>query len=179
MRGTVTVPGRRFAVAGETVTFNGSTTTYVSNVSWYPFGPPAAIMYNNGVTQTRTHDEQYRLTNLTLSGGSTLEQLVYTYDPAGNVDDLDDQLNSAYDRDYAYDVLNRLKWDSGVSATNPTYTYDGNGNRMTRTAGTGFPAQTISYVTGKNRMSTYNGNAVSYDGMGNLTTSGNNLTEVA
>jgi hypothetical protein len=33
------------------VTFNGSTTTYVSNVTWYPFGPSASIVYNNGVTQ--------------------------------------------------------------------------------------------------------------------------------
>jgi hypothetical protein len=128
------------------VTFNGNTTTYVTNVTWYPFGPPSSIVYNNGVTQTRTHDERYRLTNLTLAGGSgNLEQLVYTHDSAGNVDDLTDQLNASYNRDYAYDVLNRLKWDSGVSATNPTYTYDGNGNRLTRTAGTGCPAPTVQF----------------------------------
>jgi len=107
------------------VTFNGTTTTSVSSVTYEPFGPPNSIVYNNGLTQTRTQDAQYRTSGLTLAGASTLEQLAYTLDPAGNVDDLQDQLNGTYSRDYAYDVLNRLKWDTGVSAGNPTCKADG------------------------------------------------------
>jgi RHS repeat-associated protein len=152
------------------VTFNGSTTTLVSNVSYYPFGPPNTIVYNNGLTQTRTHDVQYRLTDLTLAGGTTLEDLDYTYDPAGNVTDLQDQLDGSYSRDYDYDVLNRLKWDNGVSSGNPTYAYDANGNRLTRAATeAGFNAQTLGYTASSNRLSTFNGTSVSYDGLGNVT----------
>jgi RHS repeat-associated protein len=151
------------------VTFNGTTTTLVSNVSYYPFGPPNTIVYNNGLTQTRTHDVQYRLTDLTLAGGTTLEDLAYTLDPAGNVTDLQDQLDGSYSRDYDYDVLNRLKWDDGVSSGNPTYTYDANGNRLTRAATeAGFNAQTLGYTANSNRMSAFNGTSVNYDGLGNL-----------
>jgi hypothetical protein len=74
---------------------------------------------------------------------------------------------------YDYDVLNRLDWDSGVSSTNPTYTYDANGNRLTRAATvSGFTTQTIAYGANSNKMSTLNGTSVSYDGMGNTTSGG-------
>jgi RHS repeat-associated protein len=72
-----------------------------------------------------------------------------------------DDLNAAYTRDYAYDDLDRLTWDSKVSAANPSYTYDANGNRLTRTAGT-YPAQSFSYMANSNRETN-----TSYDGMGN------------
>lgn len=44
-----------------------------------------------------------------------------------------DHVNSAQSRNHGYDDLDRLTWDSRVSAST-TYTYDGNGNRLTRTS---------------------------------------------
>jgi RHS repeat-associated protein len=68
-------------------------------------------------------------------------------------------------------VLNRLTWDTGVSSGNPTYSYDANGNRLTRAATVaGFTAQTLSYVASRNRLASFNGTSVAYDGMGNLLT---------
>jgi hypothetical protein len=72
------------------------------------------IFMNNGLTQTRSHDSQYRLTHLTLAGGTTLDQQVCTLDPAGNVEYLHDQLN-------------------GIALS-----YDGMGNPSSHGSGSGF-----------------------------------------
>ncbi len=156
------------------VTFNGgSATTMISNVIYYPFGPVKNIYFNNGLMQGRMRDADYRIANLFLTNTSNwdvLSQLNYTLDGVGNVDYIEDYADPANDRDYAYDVLNRLQWDSGVSSSNPTYTYDENGNRLTRTATvSGFASQSISYLDNTNRMNLLDGTAVSYDGMGNVT----------
>ncbi len=98
-----------------------------------------------------------------------LSQLDYTLDGVGNVHYIEDYADPANDRDYAYDPLNRLTWDSGVSSTNPTYTYDDNGNRLSRTATVaGFADQSISYVAASNRINLLDGTTATYDGMGNL-----------
>lgn len=107
---------------------------------------------------------------LTLSGEAPLEQLDYTLDAAGNVECLTDQLNGAYSRDYGYDALHRLTWDNGVSSSSPTYSYDANGNRTGRTATVaGFDTQTLAYTATSNRLSTFNGTTVTYNGMGSIT----------
>jgi RHS repeat-associated protein len=85
----------------------------------------------------------------------------YTVGNDGNITQITDDLNATYTRDYAYDDLDRLTWDSKVSAASPSYTYDANGNRLTRTAGI-YAAQSFSYMANSNRETN-----TSYDGMGN------------
>jgi RHS repeat-associated protein len=57
----------------------------------------------------------------------------------------------------------------GGPRTRTKYTYDANGNRLTRAATVaGFTAQTLGYTASSNRMSAFNGTSVTYDGLGNL-----------
>lgn len=91
-----------------------------------------------------------------------------------NVTAIEDGLNPGYSRSFGYDDLDRLTWDSGVSAAAPTYSYDGNGNRLTRTATLGgLLSQALTYTPASNRLATFQEGAASpttaqYDGMGNL-----------
>lgn len=57
-----------------------------------------------------------------------------------------DVLSLGNSRSYGYDALDRLSWDSGVSSTSPTYSYDANGNRLQRAATeAGFTGQVLTY----------------------------------
>ena len=153
-----------------TATFNGTATTVIAQANYQPFGPPLALGYGNGMTQARVTDtagspRESDLVDVTTY--SAYDSLGYTVDDAGDITAIDDWLNPAYSRSYAYDDLDRLIWDSGATPASPTYSYDGNGNRLTRAAGT-YAAQSFSYNPGSNRQA-----GTSYDGMGNdLTNAG-------
>src|SRR2546425_1191939 len=76
-----------------------------------------------GVTSNYAYDAIYELTNVT-QGTNTTES--YTYDPVGN------RLSSLGVSPYSYNVSNQLTAKPGV-----TYTYDSNGNTLTKTDSTG------------------------------------------
>ena len=74
----------------------------------------------------------------------------YTYDPAGNITSIADQLDSTKSKTYTYDSVDRL-----ASAVGPwgtlAWTYDANGNRLSQTNGVHY---TYSYQA--NRLTTVN-----------------------
>jgi RHS repeat-associated protein len=145
-------------------TFNGVTTTVVAQVSNQPFGAPYTIGYGNGMVQFREMDTAGAPDYYSLVDATTyllFDAQDYTLDSAGNITQMLDDVDGASTRNYHYDDLDRLTWDSGASSADPTYTYDGNGNRLTRAAGT-YAAQSFTYVNNSNRDV-----ATSYDGMGN------------
>ena len=86
----------------------------------------------------------------------------YTISNAGNISEVEDFVGTDT-RDYGYDNLDRLTWDSKATTSSPTYTYDANGNRLTRAAGT-YATQSATYVANSNRQT-----GITYDGMGNQT----------
>ena len=146
-------------------TINGQQTTIVALATYDPFGPPNAIGFGNGMTQQRgsnpdgTPESQW-LFDAVPNPDLTYDARAYTVSDVGNIDEITDLVGTD-DRTYYYDALNRLTRDSKASGVSPTYTYDGNGNRKTRTAGT-YPAQSFTYVQGTNRDA-----STAYDGMGN------------
>lgn len=94
-------------------------TTFVANIDYNAKGQRERIEYGNGVRTTYTYDrETFRLMHLqTLRSTESLQDLHYTYDPAGNITSIRDtaQQTIYFDNqvvepqaEYTYDALYRL-----------------------------------------------------------------------
>lgn len=104
-------------------------------------------------------------------GGNTLSHS-YTYDANGNI--LSDGSTT-----YAYDSLNQLVWEYNTAAGKAwNYTYDLGGNILSKTEydyadGQTTNPVTVSYTYGdavwRDLLTAYNGEAITYDGIGNPT----------
>ena len=105
-----------------------------------------------------------RVTNISwkTASGATLGGFAYEYDAVGRIVSRSHSIGSnAFDRAYAYDDLDRLASDGGV-----TYTYDAAGNRTTRTES----GSTVTYTLGVgDRLVSWTGGAYTYDFAGNVT----------
>jgi len=98
---------------------DSATQHFVTNIDYNAKGQRELIEYGNGVRTTYTYDPfTFRLTNLrTMRGTEPLQDMFYTYDPAGNITIIrDDAQQTIYfngqvvkpDADYKYDALYRL-----------------------------------------------------------------------
>ncbi len=94
----------------------------------------------------------------------------YTYDERGNIIQIKN--HGAVEATYTYDAYDRLISETANGVTT-TWTYDSNGNILTRTSG----GTTIKYTYGdstwKDLLTNYNGQAITYDNIGNPTKWGN------
>ncbi len=99
-------------------------TVFVDDIDYDAKGRRSRIAYGNGVATTCEYDaETFLLTSLqTLRGNSELQQLSYTYDPAGNITAIRDDAqqtvffnNQVVDANarYTYDAVYRLIETSG------------------------------------------------------------------
>jgi len=129
--------GYDYANRPVSISVNGM--TYVSGARYLPFGPELSVSFANGTTQTRTYDTRYRIQRNTLTNASGLAIADYSYseDAVGNITSIHDLVDAGYNRDFAYDDLNRLTvansgtalWGSG------SYRYDAMGNMLARDLG--------------------------------------------
>jgi RHS repeat-associated protein len=101
-----------------TTTLDGATYTY-DNAG----NPSSKTNKLNGITEQYTYDPLYQLTLVT-QGATTTES--YSYDPVGN------RLSSLGVSSYNYNSSNELTSNSAAS-----FTYDNNGNTLTKTDSTG------------------------------------------
>lgn len=108
------------------VTHAGATqpTTYVSTIDYNPKQQRSHIVYGNGVATSYEYEgTTFRLTRiLTKRNNQTLQDLNYTYDPAGNITQIaDNAWQTVFNNnqivnpvsDYTYDALYRLKEATG------------------------------------------------------------------
>ena len=107
----------------------------VSAASYLPFGPLTTMTFGNGTRRTVTFDTRYRVTEnkLVSGGGAAMADTLYAEDGAGNITQIHDALDPGFNRDFAYDDLNRLVTaNTGASLWgNGSYTYDKMGNMLT------------------------------------------------
>jgi RHS repeat-associated protein len=103
----------------------------LSKVAYQPFGPVNSMTFGNGVTESRSFDQDYRLTTLTDTGAGALQSLTYSYDADDNVTKIADGVTAANSQTFAYDALNRLTAATGGYGA-VAYTYDSVGNRLTQ-----------------------------------------------
>ena len=105
-----------------------------------------------------------RVTNIAwrTASGSRLGGFAYRYDALGRIVSRQHSLGGAsFDRDYAYDDMDRLASDGGTA-----YAYDAAGNRMTRTE----DGETVTYSLGAgDRLAAWTGGSYEYDGAGCVT----------
>jgi RHS repeat-associated protein len=135
-RTRITYPSGRmvdttFDYAGRPVSATTGSTPIVTSATYLPFGPATAIAYGNGTTRTMSYDQRYRpLLNELATQAGALARYAYGYDAIGNVTSLHDELDHAYDRNFAYDDLSRLTQANTGSALwgTGTYAYDAMGN---------------------------------------------------
>ncbi|HWS72399.1 MAG TPA: hypothetical protein VN605_09805, partial [Thermoanaerobaculia bacterium] len=179
-RSSITYPSSRvvnytFDFADRPASAATSSTTYVSSATYQPFGPQSQEVFGNSTTRTTTYDSRYRPSeNKLMAGASARADYNYVVDGVGNITEIHDALDSTYNRDFAYDDLNRLVGANGGTSLWGTgsYSYDAMGNMTALTLGTTHTA-TFSYseTTPKLTSVTENGStgSVTYDSAGNET----------
>ena len=119
-------------------------TTYARYSGFNALGQPSTLTLGNGTTTSYTYDSQnYRLKTLrTVKGSIVLQNLGYTFDPAGNVTSLTDTLHG--NQTFAYDGLDRLTQATGGYGTH-TYAYNQIGNMLSHSV-PGQPTGTATRV---------------------------------
>lgn len=147
--------------------------TVVDQVQYLPFGPVQSLQYGNGIDRQLTYNLNYQLTQ---QASGALDRS-YQYDPVGDITGVTDHLNSSQDQSFKYDPLARLTQATGLYGT-LSYTYDADGNRLSRSwvQGSDNVNDSYSYAANSNRLLGVsindNGNSttrtLSYDAVGNL-----------
>ncbi|KRW62032.1 RHS repeat-associated core domain-containing protein [Pseudomonas sp. TTU2014-080ASC] len=145
--------------------------SFASGLSYAPFGPLKSLSWANGLTLTRTYDQDYRLTQQNVG---TTWQASYSYDANSNIQTL--QSGMFGDLAYDYDALDRLTKEEHSSGRQE-YAYDAVGNRTGKTVteldSNGQPlsstATALSYATNSNRLTAIDSQPVTSDAAGNLT----------
>ena len=127
-------------------------------------GKLAAVTNAGGFVVEYEYDVMDRATNISwkTTSGESLGGFEYEYDAVGRIVSRSHAIGSnAFDRAYAYDDLDRLASDGGV-----TYTYDAAGNRTARTES----GSTVTYTLGVgDRLASWTGGAYTHDAAGNVT----------
>jgi RHS repeat-associated protein len=128
--GSVTSPvfNERSLLAQVSAVLAGSASpvSYVTSVSYDPKGQRQLITYGNGAVTSYTYDpDTFRLIQLQTtrpSAGNPLQNLTYTYDPAGNITRISDAAQQTIyfanqvvtaSADYTYDAIYRLTLATG------------------------------------------------------------------
>ncbi|MGH8321682.1 MAG: RHS repeat domain-containing protein [Gammaproteobacteria bacterium] len=146
-------------------------TAEICGITYKPFGPITGLTYGNGLTDTRTYDQDYRLTSITVPN---ILSWTLGYNPDDDITGLTDNLVGGNSQTLGYDNLNRLNTGSGAYGSQ-SYGYDANGNRNTETLnGTN---TTLNIAATSNQLASLSGGqnkTYQYDANGNLISDGTN-----
>ena len=112
---------------------NQTSQSLLSNASYLPFGPLSGFNYANGLVNSYNYDQNYRLTEHTLTG---LKNETLSYSSVSNIDAITDSLNSYNNVTFGYDKLSRLLTSADNNNTDTSgdfsFTYDAIGNRQSK-----------------------------------------------
>jgi RHS repeat-associated protein len=134
-----------------------------TSVTHMPFGPLSGWTYGNGVTDTRTFDQDYRPTSIKDVGTGNIFFSSYTYNAANDITGITDNVNNANNQTLTWDRIDRLKSATGVYGTISGVGYDSNSNRLT------YGASSYTIPGANDRMSVAAGSNLQYSSTGNTT----------
>lgn len=155
----------RGLISGVSTSFSGTTTQVVSGRQYRADGLLTGQTLGNGLILSRSFDSQARMTGQTLG---TIWSQSLTYDPNGNLTDRNVISGSGTQADlFSYDPLDRITDDTTQQGA-LLYSYDANGNRLSKHAGT-TPPLPYNYTASSNRLTQANGQTVTLDAAGNTT----------
>ena len=150
-----------------------------SNITYGPYGPIKSMLLGNGLSVSMTRDQDYRLTRLYVTDGtSDIQDLSYGYGDingdAGNITSITDALDSSLDQSFTFDSIYRMTQAVGVYGT-IDYAYDANENRTSRTITSGSTITETSTIDPySNRLLSINDGSTTrsftYTSNGNITT---------
>lgn len=128
----------------------GSTAVSIAaSANYEPFGPLSAFTLGNGLRAALTFDQDYQLTNIQASNGTTaVQNLVNGFDPSGNITSITDSLAPSRSQTVTYDDLNRIATANGAYGSQ-SYRYDLVGNRLSRAANGSTDAYTYSATSNR------------------------------
>ena len=157
--------------SGQTITYGYAnnriasvtvnSTTVLDNVLYDPFGPARQWDWGNSTVAVRSFDQDGNVDQIDSAGLKT-----YTQDDAFRITGITDANDATLSWTYGYDAMDRLN-SASRTGQSQTWTYDGNGNRLSQ-GGTTSSTHTISSTS--NRLSSVSGalsRTYSYDASGN------------
>ena len=100
----------------------GTVRSYIDSIHYNAMGQRESVRYGNGTTVHYSYDVLHRLERLTSrdGNGATMQNITYTFDPAGNITDITNaapalgSLGGGYANSYSYDELYRLVSSTGT-----------------------------------------------------------------
>jgi RHS repeat-associated protein len=148
---------------------SGQPSGFASSLSYQPFGPLKSLTWANGVSLSRSYDQDYRLTEQSVGGWNS----TYGYDANSNITTLNSSLLG--ELNYSYDALDRLTAEQRADRQQ-TYSYDAVGNRTGKSItpiangeAQASTQQTYQYASNSNRLTQIDAQTVTADAAGNLT----------
>jgi RHS repeat-associated protein len=110
-------------------TSTGAVQNIATNVAYQPLGPLKQLTYGNGLTLTRTHDQNYWLTGAEVSAtGANRLDLTFSRNANGQLDGVTDNAATGRSASYGYTDAGRLQYGVGPWGDHG-YVYDAAGNR--------------------------------------------------
>jgi RHS repeat-associated protein len=173
-RATMTLPGSRTITYGyDTAGRLGSLTDWQSrttNLTYDSNSNRIGVNRPNAVNSTYAYDLADRVTSITHTGpGGTLKSFSYMYDAVGNRKSV---TTAAGTESYVFDALNRITSATYTNGDLVEYTYDANGNRLTKKLNS---VTQNTYTYDNDDQLTYDGStSYTHDNNGNMTAAGTN-----
>jgi len=172
---TMTQPTNRTVTSAYDATTGrlSSITDWQSRVIGFTYnadGLRTGIARPNSVSTTMAYDAANQLTSETHTGpGGTLKSFSYTYDAVGNRKSV---TTPAGTETYVLDALNRITSATYTNGDLVEYTYDADGNRLTKKLN-GVSQNTYTYDNA-DQMTSDGSTSYTYDANGNMTAAGSN-----